>query len=51
MDQSLKEIFRDYEEIHLNKTGFTVTFAKGTDVFEVFKKLTNILEKIDEKEK
>ena len=51
MEDSLKEIFKDYEEIHLNKTGFTVTFQKGTDVFDVFKRLTNLLEKIDNKEK
>ena len=45
------EIFKDFESINLNKNGFTITFRPGTNVSEVYLKLTDAIKKIETEER
>lgn len=42
----IKDIFKDFSEIRLNKNGFTITFLPGTNVLEVYTKLTESIKKM-----
>ncbi len=46
-DLKIKEIFKDYEEVNLNRKGFSITFKDSASAIEAFKALTAELAKID----
>ena len=50
-EAEFKEIFKNFSEIKLNKNGFTVTFEKGTNIAEVYSKLTQAIRKLEIEEK
>ena len=46
-DNSIEVIFKDYEEVNLNKKGFSIIFKDSKSALEAFKSFTAALEKID----
>ncbi len=46
-NNSIEVIFKDYEEVNLNKKGFSVTFKDANSAFEAFRAFTQVLDKID----
>lgn len=47
-NDKIEVIFKDYEEVNLNKKGFSVTFKDQKTAYEAFLAFTNALKTIDE---